>query len=314
MRRGDRVRDFAGDRLAAGCDYTRTMACWRVTIGLVLALAGCGDGLGSPGNDGGDGDAVGTTGTAGTVGSPTSTVGEDEGGSPEGSQLDEGNDTNGGSSGSVEETLFGMSDDMPLVANIPSIKRGDVALRAWVVIEQVRPTTGRATLGRDHWIYVQDPYAEEHMGLRVLLQSSDLDLPEGYAVDLEGWILYDAQGWLLELDSMVVGAEEPPVEPVELRVAELRSDDALVYDDALVEVFESSPLVVTRRGPVTGTVLVAAVSNTRAAVLVDLRPFDVELDLPPGTRLSVLRGVAELGDGGRPVLLPRDGDDIIIER
>lgn len=289
------------------------MACWRVTIGLVLALAGCGDGLGSPGNDGGDDDAVGT---AGTVGGPTSTVGEDEGGSPEGSEPDEGNPTLGGgnSSGSVEETLFGMSDDMPLVANIPSIKRGDVALRAWVVIEQVRPSTSRATLGSDHWIYVQDPYAEEHMGLRVLLQSSDPDPLEGHVVDLEGWILYDAQGWLLELDSMVVGAEEPPVEPAELRVAALRSDDALVYDDALVEVVESSPLVVTRRGPVTGTVLVAAVSNTRATVLVDLRPFDVELDLPPGTRLSVLRGVAELGGGGRPVLLPRDGYDIVVER
>jgi hypothetical protein len=59
---------------------------------------------------------------------------------------------------------------------------------------------------------------------------------------------------------------------------------------------------------------VAAVSNTRAAVLVDLRPFDVEIDLPPGTRLSVLRGVAELGGGGRPVLLPRDSYDIVVER
>jgi hypothetical protein len=284
------------------------MACWRVTLGLVVALAGCGGVAGTPGNDGDD--DVGTTmsGPGGTVGGP-------EGGSPDEGEFDEGTLEGGGnSSGSVEETFFGMSDDMPLVADIPSIKRGDLAFNTRVVIEQVRPSTSRATLARDHWIYVQDPNAEEHMGLRVLLQASDPDPTGDRAVDLEGWVLYDAQGWLLELDSMVEGAEQPPVEPVELGVADLRADEGLVYDDALVEVVESSSLVVTRRGPVTGTVLVAAAANTRSAVLVDLRPFDVEVDLPPGTRLSVLRGVAELGGGGRPVLLPRDGSDIVVER
>lgn len=274
----------------------------------MLALAGCG--VADPGNDGDDGDDVGTT-----MGGPTSTAGDPGDGSPEGGSPDEGTYEGGGgnSSGSVEETFFGMSDDMPLVADIPSIKRGDIALRAWVSIEQVHPSTSRASLGRDHWIYVQDPAAEEHMGLRVLLQSSDPDPLEGRVVDLEGWVLQDAQGWLLELDSMVEGAEQPPVEPVALRVADLRSEAGLVYDDALVEVVEPSSLVVTRRGAVTGTVLVAAVASTRSAVLVDLRPFDVEVDLPPGTRLSTLRGVAELG-GGRPVLLPRDYSDVVVAR
>jgi hypothetical protein len=278
--------------------------------GLVLALAGCGGGAGEPHDEGlGDGAAGGPTTSGGAHDVDVGGLPHDGAPMPN-TTFDDGD---GNSSGSVEETLFGMSDDLPLVADIPDIKRGALSVRTWVVIEQVRPTTGRAELGRDAWFYVQDPTAEEHMGLRVLLPPGDVMPSEDRAVDLQGWVLMDAQGWLLELESAVEGSMQPALLPQRLRMATLRSEAGLVYDDALVEVAEPSALVVTRGGPVPGTVLVGAVANSSGAVLVDMRPFGLDLDLPPGTQLSRLRGVAELG-GSRPVILPRIADDLVVAR
>jgi len=272
-------------------------------LGLVVALAGCGDGTGvSPDPDFGGGGGADTDTT--TTGGGTHAV--DEGGMP---SVD--SDEGGGSSGGVEDTLFGMSDDMPLVADIPDIKRGDLGVGTWVMIEQVRPTTGRASLGRDAWFYVQDPTAEQHMGLRVLLQPGDAMPSEDRWVDLQGYVQSDAQGWLLELESAVEGGMQSAVLPRRVRAGKLAAAETMTLDDALVDV-EPFALVVTGQGSVPGTMLVGATPNSRAAVLVDLRPFGLEeLVLPAGTHLSRVRGVAELG-GSRPVLLPRGVDDLVV--
>jgi hypothetical protein len=283
------------------------MAYWRALLGLglVLALVGCGDEAGVPGSGGEDDASSGTT----TAGGGAHDV--DDGGLP---PVDTVGTTFGGgdSTGGVEDTLFGMSDDMPLVADIPDIKRGDVDEGTWVAIEQVRPTTGRASLGRDAWFYVQDPAAEEHMGLRVLLRPGD-EVPSGDRwVYLEGYVRLDAQGWLLELESAIEGGMQPAVPARRLRVATLTAPEAIVLDDALVDVADPSALVVTRHGPVPGTVLVGRSTSTSGALLVDLRPFGLdELVLPAGTHLARLRGVAEIG-GARPVILPRSADDLVV--
>lgn len=218
----------------------------------------------------------------------------------------------GGSSGGVEDTVFGMSDDMPLVADIPDIKQGLLGPNTWVWIQQVTPISGRAELEGQAWFYVQDPAFGEHMGLRVRLAAGDAAPSPERAVDLEGWVVTDEQGWLLELDWAAEGGAAQAVQPRSVRISALLATDAAALDDALVEVVESSRLVVRRRGPVAGTVLVSG-TTTRGAVLVDLRPFGLadETDLPPGTQLSRLRGVAEL-DGSAPVILPRSSDDLVV--
>ena len=242
------------------------------------------------------------------MGPTSSTTGlpDPDGGSPGASTLDDG----WGSSGGVEDTLFGMSDDMPLVADIPDIKQGLLDVTTWVRIEQIRPISGRAEFGRDAWFYVQDPAFQEYMALRVLLQPGDAMPSPDRMVDLEGWLLTDAQGWLLQLDSAVEGSVSLALPPRQVPVSTLLAADAAALDDALVEVSEPSGLVVRRRGIVSGTLLVGAAASS-GAVIVDLRPFGLQLDLPPGTQLSRLRGVAEI-DGSRPVILPRRASDLVV--
>lgn len=243
-----------------------------------------------------------------TTSSSSTTIG---GGSPE----PDGGDTTtsgGGSSGGVEDTVFGMSDDMPLVADIPDIKHDLFGVGTWVRLEQVVPISGRAELEGAAWFYVQDPTFEEHMALRVLLLPGDAVPSRERMADLEGWVQSDAQGWMLALDWAVEGGAAPAVQPRSVRVSTLVSAAGVALDDALVEVAEPSGLVVRRRGPVEGTVLVSG-ATTRGAVLVDLRPFGLAAttDLPPGTQLSRLRGVAEL-DGSAPVILPRSSGDLVV--
>jgi hypothetical protein len=279
-----------------------------VAWGVMLAL-GCGQpsegtdpedasSSGSPATD----TSPGTTTTTTTSTTTTTTAGGLD-------TWDTWSTTVGGdSSGGVEDTFFGMSDDMPLVADIPTIKNG-VLDGAWVVIEQVRPTSGRATLDLRRWFYVQDPLAPAHMGLRVMLRPGDDEPPLGFEVDLEGYVQHDAQGWRLDLESAIVGGAQPSPEPQPVGLATLFAPTGVALDDSVVEVVEPSPLVVTRRGVVPGTFVVAASSST-STVLVDLRPFGVTQAMPsPGTTLARLRGVAELG-GSRPVLLPRSVDDL----
>ena len=116
----------------------------------------------------------------------------------------------GGSSGGVEDTVFGMSDDMPLVADIPDIKQGLLGPNTWVWIQQVTPISGRAELEGQAWFYVQDPTFGEHMGLRVRLAAGDAAPSPERAVDLEGWVVTDEQGWLLELDWAAEGGAALP--------------------------------------------------------------------------------------------------------
>jgi hypothetical protein len=299
----------APGRPAPGSGYTAAMACWRamVRLGLVLALAGCGDEAGVPGSDGEDEASDGTT----TTGGGARDV--DGGGLPPAATTTFDSTTFGvGSSGAVEDTLFGMSDDMPLVTDIPDIKRGEVGVGTWVVIEQVRLTTGRASLGRDAWFYVQDPTADEHMGLRVLLQRGDPLPAEDRAVDVEGYVQTDAQGWLLELESAVEGGMQPAVPARRVWLSTLTASNAVVLDDALVDLVDPSALVITRSGTVPGTVLVGAATTSSGILLVDLRPFGLdEAVLPAGTQLSRLRGVAELA-GSQPVILPRGVNDLVV--
>lgn len=293
-----------------------SMAClraWMVRLGLGLVAVGVGCG-GDPGAEGsetegestGAGPAPTSTTTTGTSGLPNPDGGPDGGLPGGGSTLDDG----GGSSGGVEDTVFGMSDDMPLVADIPDIKRGELDLNTWVSVQQVQPISGRATFARDEWFYVQDPAFEEDMGLRVILPSGDAVPSLGRTVDLEGWVHKDEQGWLLYLDWALEGSPAEAVPPRSVLVSTLNAANAAVLDDALVDVVEPSGLVVRRRGTLAGTVLVGG-ATTRGVVLVDLRPFGLDVDLPPGTHLSRLQGVVEMG-GSQPVILPRDGDDLVV--
>lgn len=290
----------------------------RLGLGLVAVGVGCGGDLGEEGFETGTestGAEPAATTTAPTMPTTdTTTTGTtslpdpDGGGLPdEGLTLDDG-----GSSGGVEDTVFGMSDDMPLVADIPDIKRGALDVNTWVSIQQIRPISGRATFARDEWFYVQDPAFEKDMGLRVLLSSGDVVPSLVHMVDLEGWVYKDEQGWLLELDWAVEGSPAAAVLPRSVLVSTLNATDAAALDDALVEVVEPSGLVVRRRGTQAGTFVVGAATK-RGVVLVDLRPFDLELDLQPGTHLSRLQGVVEMG-GSQPVILPRDGDDLVVAR
>lgn len=287
----------------------------RLELGLLAGLVSVGVGCG------GDPNAVDLDASPESTGadptsttsptSPTSTTSTTGLPNPDGGPLDGSTFEGGeGSSGGVEDTVFGMSDDMPLVADIPDIKRGEIFLNTWVSIEQVHPTTGRATFARVEWFYVQDPAFEEDMGLRVILPPGDAVPSMGRTVDLEGWVHKDEQGWLLDLDWALEGSPAEAVPPRSVLVSTLYAADAGALDDALVEVAEPSGLVVRRRGTSAGTFIVGGVT-TRGVVLVDLRPFGLDLDLPPGTHLSRLRGVAELG-GPQPVILPRDGDDLVV--
>lgn len=285
-----------------------------VRLGLGLGLVvGCGGDPGADefdaGSSSGSDAGPGPTSTTAVMTTTTSTSGSpspDDGLPGGGSTLDGG----GGSSGGVEDTVFGMSDDMPLVADIPDIKRGELFVNTWVSIQQVVPTSGRATFARVEWFYVQDPAFEEDMGLRVILPPGDAVPSMGRTVDLEGWVHKDEQGWLLDLDWALEGSPSEAVAPRSVLVSTLYAADAGVLDDALVEVAEPSGLVVRRRGTSAGTVIVGG-ATTRGAVLVDLRPFGLDVDLPPGTHLSRLWGVAEMG-GPQPVILPRDGDDLVV--
>jgi hypothetical protein len=292
----------------------RSMMALVLGVALVPLGAGCaGDGAYDPsfspegtaeGTSTSGGGAQDVGGDAPTTTSTTSTT----------STTWDSSGSGDGSTGGVEDTLFGMSDDMPLVSNIPDIKQGFVIPGMLVSIEQVLPTTTRASLGRDAWIYVQDPYAEEHMGLRVVLHRGDEAPPEGHAVYLEGFVQHDAQGWLLELEDSLTGGEEPSPQARRVRVATLTAPNAAALDDSVVDVVEPSALVVTRRGPVAGTLLVGAVASSSGALLVDLRPFGLDDAVPsPGTHLSRLRGVVEIG-GPRPVILPRSVDDLVVAR
>jgi hypothetical protein len=180
------------------------------------------------------------------------------------------------------------------------------------MIEQVRPSSSRASRGRDAWFYVQDPAADKYMGLRVLLQRGDEMPAEDRWVDLVGYVGTDAQGSMLELEYGVIGGMQPAVPARRVSMAALTAFDADGLDDALVDVIDSSALVVTRLGPVPGTVLVGASASSSGILLVDLRPFELEDFVPPaGTHLSRLRGVAEIG-GSRPVILPRGVDDFVV--
>lgn len=284
-----------------------------VAWGLVLAL-GCGgdpsedDLEGTTGTGTTDEGAPGVTMTTATTATTTTTGGLDSVGDEWGTSITDGSGTTGG----VEDTLFGMSDDMPLVADIPDIKQG-LLDGAWVTIEQVRPTSGRASLDLEQWFYVQDPLASAHMGLRVVLRPGDDVPPAGFEVDLEGYVQYDARGWRLDLESVITGGMQPSPPVRTVRIGALQGPTAATLDDSVVEVVEPSPLVVTRRGLVPGTLIVSASSST-SGVLVDLRPFGVTgLVLPPGTQLSRLRGVAEIG-GSRPVVLPRSTDDLVMSQ
>jgi hypothetical protein len=248
--------------------------------------------------DGGEGGAgrPASTSTSGTTTASTS-----------------GTDGESGSTGGVEDTHFGMSDDMPLVADIPDIKRGLWGDDNLVTIEQVRLISGRAELDRDAWFYVQDPVASKYMGLRVTLASGDV-MPTGPVfVDLEGYVRYDEQGWQLELQSAVEGGPHAGIRVQRVRIAALTADDAEIFDDSVVDVVEPVPLVVTRLGPEPGTLLVGETPTSSGALLVDLRPFGLEQALPPpGTALSRLRGVVEM-EGSRPVILPRNAADLVVQ-
>lgn len=294
-----------------------------ITWGLAAAMVSCGGALvpleadlatddetaGVPASTGGGAhDVDGGEGGAGgppSASTTSTTYGDSE-------------DWGGGSSGGVEggggePTTFGMSDDMPLVADIPDIKRGDVPEGTLVMIEQVRPSTGRAELDFEVWFYVQDPTAEEHMGLRVAMPLGDTMPAQASWVDLVGYVDHDEQlGWRLELEVAFEGGQHPGVQAQRVRIAALTAADAGIFDDSVVHVAEPSTLVVTRVGSVPGTLVVGSASGSGGALLVDLRPFGLDDAVPPlGTPLSRLRGVVEIG-GPRPMILPRSTDDFVV--
>ncbi|MEM9453211.1 MAG: hypothetical protein AAGF11_03475 [Myxococcota bacterium] len=272
-----------------------------LVVALGTALAGCTGSLqeadfdlqdeAGQGTGDGDGGARGVDGgEGGTTASPAH-YGSDESGSVE------------------EDTGFGMSDDLPLAAHIPDIKKGQVPPNTWIIVEQVPPTTERAAFGDREWFYVQDPLAEAHTGLRIEV-TPGMALPEPDRwQDLVGWVRHDAQGWSLELEQSFNGPRHDGLEARPVDMAALHVSTAVELDDTLVEV---SALEDLRVGfwPVPGVVQ-ARDRVSGESVLVDLRPFDLkDLQLMPGTRLRRLTGVVEIGDG-RPVVLPRTSDDIV---
>jgi hypothetical protein len=254
--------------------------------------------------DDGDGD-----GDGGAPTEPAYTTTDQGDGSPfdDGSYEEEG-------SGGVEDTAFGMSDDMPLVADIPEIKQGFLVPGTWVVIQQTRPTSGRASLAGDTWFYVQDPVAEEYMGLRVSLAAGEAMPNEDSWLELTGWVRHDdEQGWNLDLDSTYEYGSPEEVMAQRVRISTLLGESAMAFDDSVVDVTAPLALRVTRLGTEPGTVLVGAIPGSSGALVVDLRPFGLDDNVPPpGTVLSRLRGVAEIG-GSRPVILPRTIDDIVVD-
>lgn len=268
-------------------------------VALSTAMAGCTESFPEADFEPQDEVEQGTGGGGGTCG-----VDGGEGGTTAESAY-YGDDT-----GSVEEgTGYGMSDDLPLAAHIPDIKRGQVPPDTWIILEQVPPTTERAAFGSREWFYVQDPLAKAHTGLRIEVTPGTV-LPEvDLWQDLVGWVRHDSQGWALELEHATGGPRHDGLEARPIDMAALYSSTAVEFDDTLVEVsaldelqvgFWPMPGVVQARDPVSGE-----------SVLVDLRPFRLGyLELVPGMRLQRLTGVVEIGDG-RPVVLPRTSDDIV---
>lgn len=206
--------DLAWKSAAAGGLLAAILVAPACTDGGEEPLAD-GAGTGSNADDDGPGPLDSAPGTT------TTTTGGNGGGEPEG----DGTIDDGGSGGAEESgTGFGMDDDMPLVADIPSIKMGEVAIGEWVHIPDAIATT-RDVGYEEGWreLCVQDPIGGQYSGVVVQVPDNNEFFVPGDPVEVVGvvrqglgYVYIDATGRNDEID--VTGDDWPELTPVDLDV------------------------------------------------------------------------------------------------
>ncbi len=277
---------------------------------VVLAITGCSDASGPVGDGTGGTDGQGSTTTGGTDGQgSTTTMGDDSNDGVDSLSDTLGDDTGSVEDGAADASTFGMGDDMPLLTSIPSIKQGLIAVDTFVLIRGVLPTSSLASFDDERWFYGEDVSVEEFRGLRVMTVDDPPDF--GRMQDLIGYVGRSEEGWSLDLDRVIPGADHDGATPRVLTVGDLLVSEASNLDDALVELTAEGSLELAEEGELPGTWVVRddAAGET---VLIDLRPFGVEgLPLVPGARLQQMVGIAEIG-ADSVVILPRGADDIVL--
>ncbi|MCA9656459.1 MAG: hypothetical protein H6712_23130 [Myxococcales bacterium] len=210
-----------------------------------------------------------------------------------------------GASGGAEESGYGMDDDMPLVASIPSIKTGEIGVGTLVEVRRVVVTSQLGELSNGIGYFVQDPSETTFAGIRV--GEGAASPPErGEGATIVAKVDRDGAGPFLVPQSVVpdgIGGEPPP----------LRTDIAALapgepkrepLQDMVLMVVEGSgaPLTV-------GDELEPGVLALREGVVIDL---DLLVDTPPlqtGALLEAVTGILVI-EGETSVILPRGPEDL----
>lgn len=253
-------------------------------VALAVLATGCTDRSTATETSGGTETSDGTE-TPPTTGPQTPAVCEGEGGWA-GSSGGDGSGTSGG-------PPVGMDDDMPLVADIPEIQQGTLAIGTWVLLEGVVVTTPRADSDADEGqeLFVQDPAGGPWSGLRIQLPAAELVDPTmvGDEVDLIGRIVRRGPYFAVMLsatdpDLIVMGPGTLPP-PASVTVAELSidSDDGRPYEGIPIRVEQ---VVVTDDEPCDGEFVIEDVAR------VDDRFTPGQIAAPPtGSMLDAVEGV-----------------------
>ncbi|MEX1361491.1 MAG: hypothetical protein AB1Z98_00070 [Nannocystaceae bacterium] len=260
----------------------RTSMSW---VALAFLTTGCTDGGQTTDPPSGVTETSGATETSPTTGSETPAVCEGEGGWA-GSSGGGGDSTSGG-------PPVGMDDDMPLVADIPEIQQGMLAIGTWVLLEGVLVTTPRADSDAEEGqeLFVQDPAGGPWSGLRVQLPAAALVDPTvvGDEVDLVGRVVRRGPYFAVTLsptdpDLVVMGPGTLPP-PALVTVAELSIDsaDGRPYEGIPVRVEQ---VTVTDDDPCDGEFVIEDVAR------VDDRFTPGQIAAPPtGSMLDAVEGV-----------------------
>lgn len=210
--------------------------------------------------------------------------------------------------GGVEESGFGMGDDLPLATEIPQIKQGQIPSRSRVELRGVVLSSPEGEIDLARSYFVRDPGLDSFAGLRLAVPPV-FETPSGErTLELIGTVLLDdRRGWTLSLERVLESSDSAPsIEPVvtELAMIAQGGSQREALADMLVRIDDSE-----------GEML--WISNVRGngfelseQLVVDLEPFGVRLDPPAvGTTLTSITGLVLL-EGEHTVLLPRSDDDL----
>lgn len=267
---------------------TRTSLSW---VALAIVTAGCSDR--DPAADPPPGATETSEATETSDGTEPTTAGSEDPAVCEGEGGWAGSSSGGDGSGTSGGPPVGMDDDMPLVADIPEIQQGLIAIGTWVLLEGVVVTTPRADSDADEGQeqFVQDPEGGPWSGLRVQLPTAALVDPTmvGDEVDLVGRVVRRGDYFAVTLSptdpNLVVMGPGTLPPPALVTVAELSIDsaDGRPYEGIPIRVEQ---VTVTDDDPCDGEFVIEEVAR------VDDRFTPGQIAAPPtGSMLDAVEGV-----------------------